>query len=116
MDLASSFGGSMPEYYDRIMGPAQFDRFALDLVKRLGVDPGGAVLEIACGTGVVTRRLRAHLAPGVRLVASDISASMLAHAQGRARGLAIEWREADAAALPFGDAEFAAIVCAFGVM
>jgi SAM-dependent methyltransferase len=77
--------------------------------------PVGAVLEIACGTGIVTERLREHLAAGTRLVASDISAAMIDYARGKVRG-DIEWRLADAAALPFGDAEFAAAACAFGIM
>jgi SAM-dependent methyltransferase len=115
VDAARHFGGSMPEYYDRIMGPAQFERFADDLVRRLPAQPGGAVLELACGTGIVTQRLRRRLAPGVRLVATDISEAMLNYARAKVGG-DIEWRTADAAALPFAEAEFAAVVCAFGVM
>src|ERR1051326_1300516 len=115
VDVAANFTGSMPEYYDRIMGPAQFERFGADLVRRLDPAPAGGVLEIACGTGVVTRALRAHLKPGVRLVATDISDAMLKHAQSRTKG-EVEWRAADAAALPFEDAAFGAVVSGFGVM
>ena len=115
MDLAADFSGSMPEYYDRIMGPAQFERFAVDLVQRLPAKPPADVLEIACGTGIVTRRLRERLDPRVRLVATDISDAMLGYARGKVAG-EIEWRAADAAALPFPDASFGAVVCAFGVM
>lgn len=117
MDVAANFGGSMPEYYDRILGHAQFDVFAADLVRRLPSKPQGDVLELACGTGVVTRRLREHLHAGVRLVASDISKAMLGYAQGKLQKVpGIEWREADAGALPFGDESFGAVICAFGVM
>src|SRR6267378_1905142 len=56
---ARDFGGSIPEYYDRYMGPAQFEAFGADLVRRPPTQPPGDVLEIACGTGIVTRRLRA---------------------------------------------------------
>jgi ubiquinone/menaquinone biosynthesis C-methylase UbiE len=115
MDTARSFGGSMPQYYDRIMGPAQFERFADDLVRRVPQRPDSGVLEIACGSGIVTERLRAHLTAGNRLVASDISAAMIDYARTKVRG-DIEWRLADAAALPFADAEFAVAVCAFGIM
>ena len=52
------------------LGPAWFDEFAADLAGRLAARPGGDVLEIACGTGLVTRHLREKLAPGVRLVAT----------------------------------------------
>ncbi len=116
-DLKSSFTGSMAEHYDRIMGPAQFDVFAADLVGRLATRPPGDVLEVACGTGIVTRRLRERLDPRLRLVASDLSKSMLDYAREKLRAVSgIEWREADAAKLPFEDGSFGAVVCAFGVM
>ena len=105
----------MPEYYDRILGPAQFDPFAAELVRRLPAQPGGDVLEIACGTGLVTRRLRQRLDPAVRLHASDLSEAMLAYARSHVPG-AIEWHTADATALPFDAAAYAAVVCAFGIM
>ena len=78
--ISATFGGSIPEYYDRCLGPAWFDKFAADLAARLAARPGGDVLEIACGTGLVTRHLREKLAPGVRLVASDLSKTMLEYA------------------------------------
>jgi len=115
VDVAANFTGSMPEYYDRIMGPAQFERFGADLVRRLDAAPAGGVLEIACGTGIVTRALRERLQPEVRLVATDISDAMLEHARGRTKG-EVEWRKADAGALPFEDATFGAVVSGFGVM
>jgi SAM-dependent methyltransferase len=114
-DISRSFGGSMPEFYDSIMGPAQFEPYGADLARRLPTDPGGDVLEIACGTGRVTRQLRERLAPTVRLVASDLSEAMLEYGRRKVGG-SIEWRKADATALPFADASFAAAVCAFGIM
>jgi SAM-dependent methyltransferase len=114
-DISRSFGGSMPEFYDSIMGPAQFEPYGADLARRLPTDPGGDVLEIACGTGRVTRQLRERLAPAVRLVASDLSEAMLEYGRRKVGG-SIEWRKADATALPFADASFAAAVCAFGIM
>lgn len=117
VDIAANFSGSIPEYYDRIMGPAQLERYAADLARRLPVRPPGDVLELACGTGIVTARLRARLDPGLRLVASDLSKPMLDYARNKLRGLAgVEWREADASALPFKDAAFGEVVCGFGVM
>jgi len=117
VDVRASFTGSIPEYYDSCLGPAWFDAFAVDLAQRLPAAPPGDVLEIACGTGLVTRRLRKRLDPSVRLVATDLSPAMLEYARGKLGGLeGIEWREADAARLPFRDREFGAVVCAFGVM
>jgi SAM-dependent methyltransferase len=114
-EVMRSFSGSIPEYYDSIMGPAQFEPFAAELAARLPAKPPGDVLELACGTGRVTRHLRERLAAGVRLVATDLSDAMLQYARGRIQG-AVEWRAADACALPFDDASFGAVVFAFGIM
>lgn len=114
---SARYSGSIPENYDRYLGPAWFGPFATDLAGRLPRNPPGAVLELACGTGIATRRLRERLDPAVRLVASDVSEAMLDFARRSltdCRG--IEWRQADAASLPFGDGEFGAVVCAFGIM
>ena len=114
-DVMRNFGGSIPEYYDSIMGPAQFEPYAAELAARLPARPAGDVLELACGTGRVTRHLRERLAPSTRLVATDLSDAMLGFARGKVRG-SIDWRTADACKLPFEDASFGAVVCAFGVM
>ena len=117
MAATSTFTGSIPEYYDSYLGPAWFDAFAAELAQRLPTKPPGAVLEIACGTGLVTRRVRERLDRSMRLVATDLSKPMLDYARGKSgEGKGIEWREADAANLPFGDGEFGAVVCAFGFM
>ncbi len=117
VDTSANFSGSVPEYYDSCLGPAWFDAFAVDLAQRLPAKPPGDVLEIACGTGLLTRRVRERLDPTVRLVATDLSKAMLDYARGKlSDSKGIEWREADAVNLPFGDCEFGAVVCAFGVM
>ena len=116
-DVRASFSGSIPEYYDRCLGPAWFDAYAADLARRLPAKPPGDVLEIACGTGLVTGRLRERLDSTVRLVATDLSKAMLDYARGKlSERRDIEWREADAVKLPFGNGEFGAVVCAFGFM
>ncbi len=117
VDVSASFTGSIPEYYDSCLGPAWFDAFATDLAQRLPAEPPGDVLEIACGTGRLTRRLRERLDPAFRLVATDLSAPMLDYARSKLGDRKdIEWREADAVKLPFRDGEFGAVVCAFGIM
>ena len=116
-DTKASFGGNMPEHYDRHLGRAQFGPFAAFLAERMPARPGGDVLEIACGTGLVTRRLRERLEPAVRLVATDLSKPMFEYARAQLGADAgVEWREADAMRLPFGDREFGAVVCGFGLM
>lgn len=117
VDVKASFTGSIPEYYDRCLGPAWFEAYAIDLAGRVPPRPPGAVLEVACGTGLLSRQLRQRLDPAVRLVATDLSKAMLDYAQSKARDFpGIEWREADGMNLPFADAEFGAVACSFGVM
>ncbi len=112
-----AFVGSIPENYDRYLGPALFEPYAADLVERIKVPDGASVLELACGTGIVTRRLRDHLPPGVKLVATDLNEAMMAYAARKFRpGEAIEWKQADAANLPFDDQSFDVVVCQFGLM
>jgi ubiquinone/menaquinone biosynthesis C-methylase UbiE len=117
VQAAANFGGSIPEYYDRFLGKAQFEPFARELARRLPTRPTGPVLEMACGTGIVTRALRGRLDPEIRIIATDISKAMLDYAQAtRGDAPGVEWKEADAGRLPFDDAAFSAAVCAFGVM
>jgi SAM-dependent methyltransferase len=112
---SANFAG--PQYYNDCLGPVLFDRFAADLVQRLPERPPGEVLEIACGTGIVTGRLRERLSPTLRLVATDLSKAMLDYARAKLQGRkGIEWREADALKLPFEDSKFGAVVCGFGIM
>ena len=114
---AMEFGGSIPEYYDAILGAGQFEVFAADLAGRLPTRAPGDVLELACGTGIVTQRLRQRLDASLKLVATDISKAMLDYAENKLRAVpGIAWREADATKLPFDSASFGAAVCAFGIM
>ena len=109
------FGGSIPENYERYLGPSFFEPFAKDTATRLDPARHRNVLEIACGTGIVTRRLRDRLSPEARLVATDLNRAMLALAQTKSVEN-VTWREADASALPFADGSFDAVICQFGVM
>jgi ubiquinone/menaquinone biosynthesis C-methylase UbiE len=114
---AQAFAGLDAEYYDSILGPAQLEAIASELVGRVPSKPDGDVLELACGTGIVTRKLREQLDPAVRLVATDLSPAMIDYARKKLREQeGIEWREADMASLPFPDASFGAVVCSLGIM
>ena len=113
----AAFVGSIPEHYDRGLGPLVFHEPAREMASRLSVRPGVRVLETACGTGIVTERLLARLAGQGSLVATDLNEPMLAYADaklGPRPGL--EWRPADATKLPFDDRAFDAVVCQFGLM
>ena len=112
-----SFAGSVPANYDRYLGPMFFEPYAADLAKRLDVGRDAAVLELAAGTGILTRQLLAHLSRHARLIATDPNEEMLAIAKrNTAEDARLEWRTADAAALPFDDRSFDAVVCQFGIM
>lgn len=116
-DQHAAFVGSIPENYDRYLGPSLFEPYALDIVQRVQVSEGARVLEIACGTGIVTRHLRDSLPKSATLVASDLNEAMLAYAAGKfGPDDGIEWKQADATALPFADASFDAVVCQFALM
>lgn len=113
----AAFVGSIPENYDRYLGTVLFEPYAKDLAERVTVPEGGTLLEIACGTGIVTRRLRDHLAPGVKIVATDLNQAMIDYASKKFRaGENVEWKPADALELPFADQSFEAVVCQFGLM
>jgi len=116
-DTASKFVGSIPENYDRGLGPNIFHDYAKDLARRAGATGAGSVLELAAGTGIVSRKLRNALDPGARLVVTDLNPPMLEVARAKFRDdEMVEFVPADALALPFGDAEFDLMVCQFGVM
>lgn len=112
-----AFDGSIPALYDRHLGPLIFEPYARDLARRVADAKPRRVLEVACGSGRVTRQLHAVLPPDVEIVATDLSASMLAYARGTLPGVTrVTWREADGMALPFDDESFDVVACQFGLM
>jgi ubiquinone/menaquinone biosynthesis C-methylase UbiE len=116
-DSGPVFAGSIPANYNRYMVPMLFEAYARDIANRINVPNDGRVLELACGTGAVTKQLRASLANTVNIVATDLNPGMLAVAQEALGGeAAIEFKVADGTDLPFEDASFDALVCQFGVM
>ncbi len=110
------FAGSIPEMYDRLMVPLIFEPYATDLAERVAAVQPQEVLETAAGTGVVTRALASRLPADVRIVATDLNPPMLDQAARRLSDTRVEWRQADALALPFEDRRFDAVVCQFGAM
>jgi len=111
------FVGSIPENYDRYLGTVLFEPYAVDLAGRLDPEETSNVLELACGTGVLTRQLRRRLSVSSRLVATDLNDPMLQYAKAKLNKIeGIEWKQADASALPFPDGSFDVVVCQFGFM
>ena len=111
------FQGSIPELYDRHLGPVIFEPYAEDLARRVIADAPQPVLELASGTGILTAQLRARLAPSNRVVATDLNQAMIDYAQAKLGGTEqIDWQTADAANLPFPPNSFSAVACQFGLM
>lgn len=111
------FAGSIPENYDRLMVPLIFEPYAADLARRAASLSPNAILEIAAGTGVVTRALAPKLAPAASYIVTDLNQPMLDYAASRqAPDGRLAWRQADALALPFENAAFDLVCCQFGAM
>lgn len=115
-DTDKLFAGSIPALYDALMVPLIFEPYAVDLAARLKSRPLFRVLEVAAGTGVVTRAMADALPDSVGIVATDLNQAMVDHASLAGTTRPVEWRQADALDLPFGDASFDAVVCQFGAM
>jgi SAM-dependent methyltransferase/REP element-mobilizing transposase RayT len=115
-DSDKIFAGTIPQLYESHMVPLIFEPYAADLAERLAARAPRRVLELAAGTGVVTRALASALPPGVAIVATDLNPAMLEQARVRGTVRPVEWRLADAMQLPFADDTFDAVVCQFGVM
>jgi ubiquinone/menaquinone biosynthesis C-methylase UbiE len=111
------FAGSIPQIYDQFLVPLLFESYALDLAERVAKTEPQDVLEVAAGTGVLTRAMASRLPVHTRIVATDLNQPMLDHAKARmSRNDRIEWRQADALHLPFTDQSFDVVACQFGAM
>jgi SAM-dependent methyltransferase len=116
IDSDKLFSGNIPKLYETYLVPLIFEPYAADLARRMAARPIGSVLEIAAGTGVATRAMAAALPESVALIATDLNQPMLDYAASRDIARAVQWRRADAMALPFPDRAFDAVACQFGVM
>jgi SAM-dependent methyltransferase len=113
MSADTSWLASMPEIYDRHLGPALFAPFARHLARLAVALAPGRILELAAGTGIATAELLRAL-PDAQLTATDLNQAMVTCAAERVPGPT--WSVADAQRLDFADASFDLVVCQFGVM
>ena len=102
------------EVYEADFVPALFAEWAPQLVEAAGVAPGQAVLDVACGTGVVARTAADRMGGRGRVVGLDLNQGMLTVA-GRLRP-DIDWRQGDAADLPFEPGSFEVVLCQSALM
>ncbi|MFQ5570577.1 MAG: class I SAM-dependent methyltransferase [Rhodothermales bacterium] len=110
------FSGSIPAFYETYLVPLIFEPYAHDLAQRVRSEPASRVLELAAGTGVVTRALVDSLDPTVSIVATDLNQAMLDYGASVRNDANVTWQRADALALPFEEGTFDAVVCQFAVM
>jgi len=111
----TAFAGSIPQYYDRCLGPFLFEPYAADLAERSAALRPGRILETAAGTGIVTAALAGAL-PEAEIVATDLNPDMLRVAEGKLDSERVTFAPADAQALPYPDGGFDLVVCQFGAM
>jgi ubiquinone/menaquinone biosynthesis C-methylase UbiE len=111
-----AYGGSVPENYERYFVPAIGAPLANDLIKIAALRPGERVLDVACGTGVVARLASQPVGAAGTVAGLDINPGMLAVARSTTPpGMAIDWHEASAEAMPLRDASFDAVLCQMGL-
>jgi SAM-dependent methyltransferase len=115
-DFDKVFSGSIPKLYETYLVPLIFEPYATDLKRRVVSMNVSRILEVAAGTGVVTRALAAVANEGASIVATDLNQAMLDEAAAVGTSRPVQRLQADAMALPFPDNEFDAVVCQFGVM
>jgi SAM-dependent methyltransferase len=102
------------EVYESCFVPAIFGAWAAPVAAAAGTGMGHKVLDVGCGTGVLAREALRRVGPEGQVVGLDLNAGMLAVAS-RAEPK-IEWRQGDAASLPFRDASFDIVVSQFALM
>src|SRR5712664_152339 len=112
-----NMSGSAPEIYQKYLVPALFRPWASILLNLVSPKPGDRVLDVACGTGLVTRLAAEQVGRTGKVVGLDISSGMLSVARSvpASGGPRIEWNEGDATTLPFPDSSFDLVVCQLGL-
>jgi SAM-dependent methyltransferase len=100
--------------YQELLVPALMEEWAPQVADAAGIRPGDQVLDVACGTGVLTREAASRAGPTGAVTGLDLSPEMLAVAARLSPGL--RWQQGSAEALPFADQSFDAVVSQFGLM
>ncbi len=102
----STYSAGNAEVYERMMGRWS-RRLAAPFLSFVAIGEPAQVLDVGCGTGSLTRAL-AEALPGATITGIDLSAAFIEHARRQASHARLDFREADATALPFDDRQFGA--------
>lgn len=102
--------------YERFFVPAIGEPLAIDLVRHAALRPGERVLDVACGTGIVTRLASKEIGAEGTVAGLDVSPDMLAVARSTTPSdMSIEWHEASAESMPLPDASFDVVLSQMGL-
>lgn len=110
------FEEGVAELYKTLLVPILFEPYASEMAIFADRSKPGSVLEVAAGTGALTRALRATLDPATEIVATDLSQAMIDVGAPSLTMSRTHWMHADAQNLPFAPSMFDLVVCQFGVM
>ena len=112
------FTGTAAENYQRDFVPAITIPVSRELLRVADLQPGERVLDVACGTGLITRLASERVGADGAVMGIDIAPDMIGVAKRvpAPDGAAIQWRVADAAALPIADASVDVVLCQMGLM
>lgn len=110
------FGGEIPQNYEDYLGSFVFEPFAVDLASSIDWTGVGQILELACGSGRLTRHISEQLPPTVAFTATDLNEDMISVAKDKVPTDRVKWTRADMLDLPFKNESFDLVVCQFGIM
>ena len=111
-----SYGGSAAENYERFFVPSIGAPLSGDLVGIAGLQPGQRVLDVACGTGIVTRLAAERVGAAGAVAGLDVNPGMLAVARAQIPPeTSIDWYQASAESMPLPDEAFEVVLCQMGL-
>ncbi len=117
MSSPVAFTGSVPQTYHTYLGPMIFDAYARDMARRLTTRANDRILELACGTGIVTKEIARTMPPAATLLATDLNEAMINVARPfLGADPRVSYQAVDACSLPFADQSFDSIACQYGLM
>lgn len=113
---STNYGGDAPGNYQKFFVPGIGSPVAKDLLSIAGLQPGDRVLDVACGTGVVTRLAAEIVGAAGKVIGLDLNPGMLGVARSATPAdLSIEWIEANAESMPLEDGGHDVALCQMGL-